>query len=415
MHSLNLNAQTVLRLAVPPHTQCNELRHPLGKRAALVHEFYQVLGVRSEAADEEVKTAFRRLVKQLHPDLHPGDADRERRFQAVVRAYETLSDRQSRMAYDADLRNQRFLRRWKFRANAMTVIAAFSLTVSVGLHWRVLSQVILPAGEHTSQLARNESKAEGVLSFVQGTSPQAAEELGGAEVPIKKPERNAEPSSAPQDYSFANELVDGSPAITAIAEASSMHSLAMADLVLPPDPNIETAALQSSLPNKSIEPTAERSPALLDQAPVNEPVSGPPAITATAEAPSLQALAVADLDTAHSPANEPPQRSEPQAGAKGRSGSEAGWWIILGSFDVTETDSATTLISAGVRRASGAAQRCGMGTFNDFSAKFRGFAPGYMVVVIGPFADKAEAARSQQRVNGCIARTYVKYAQHLGE
>jgi len=411
MHSLNLNAQSVLRLPVPPHTQCNELRHPLGKRAALVHGFYQVLGVRSEAADEEVKTAFRRLVKQLHPDLHPGDADRERRFQAVVCAYETLSDRQARLAYDADLRNQRFLRRWKFRANAMTVIAAFSLTVSVGLHWQVLSQVILPAGGHSSQLARNESTAEGVLSFVQGASPQAAAELGGAEVPIKIPELTAEP----QDHSFANELGDGSPAITATAEASAMHSLALADLDLPPDPSIETAALQSSLPNKSIEPTAELSSARQDHAPVNEPVSGPPAITATGEAPSLQPLAVADLNSARSPANETPQSSEPQAVAKGQSSSGAGWWIILGSFDVNETDSATTLISAGVRRASGAARRCGLGTFNDFSEKFRGFAPGYMVVVIGPFADKAEAARSQQRVNGCIARTYVKYAQHLGE
>ena len=73
-----------------------------------------------------------------------------------------------------------------------------------------------------------------------------------------------------------------------------------------------------------------------------------------------------------------------------------------------------TMVATGVRRASCAAHRCGMGTFNDLSSKFRGFAPGYMVVVIGPFTDKAEAARSQQRLNGCIAKTYVKYAQHLG-
>jgi hypothetical protein len=56
-----------------------------------------------------------------------------------------------------------------------------------------------------------------------------------------------------------------------------------------------------------------------------------------------------------------------------------------------------------------------MDAFNDFSSNFRGFAPGYMVVVIGPFADKVEAARSRQQVNGCVSRTYVKYAQHLGE
>jgi hypothetical protein len=50
------------------------------------------------------------------------------------------------MAYDAGWKNQRLLRRWQFRANAMTVVAAFSLTVSVGLHRGVLSRA-LAAGE----------------------------------------------------------------------------------------------------------------------------------------------------------------------------------------------------------------------------------------------------------------------------
>jgi hypothetical protein len=56
-----------------------------------------------------------------------------------------------------------------------------------------------------------------------------------------------------------------------------------------------------------------------------------------------------------------------------------------------------------------------MSAFNDFSSKFRGFAPGYMVVVVGLFAEKVDAARSQQQVKGCVSGTYVKYAQHLGE
>ena len=121
-----------------------------------MHELYQVLGVRSDATDEEIKATFRRLAKQLHPDLHPGDADAERRLQQVIRAYETLSDRPSRMAYDAGLANQRLLRRWRFRANAMTVVAAFALTVSVGLHWRVLGEAILSPGEHQALLTGTE-------------------------------------------------------------------------------------------------------------------------------------------------------------------------------------------------------------------------------------------------------------------
>ena len=73
------------------------------------------------------------------------------------------------------------------------------------------------------------------------------------------------------------------------------------------------------------------------------------------------------------------------------------------------------MVASNVRQASGAAHRCGMSAFNDFSSKFRGFAPGYMVVVVGPFAEKVDAARSQKQVKGCVSGTYVKYAQHLGE
>ena len=64
-----------------------------------MHDPYQVLGVRSGAADEEIKAAFRHLAKQLHPDLHPADAGADQRFQEIVRAYETLSAPQSRSAY----------------------------------------------------------------------------------------------------------------------------------------------------------------------------------------------------------------------------------------------------------------------------------------------------------------------------
>src|SRR5262245_44649820 len=393
-----------------------------GRGQPLVHEFYQVLGVRTEAADEEIKTAFRRLAKQLHPDLHPGDADTQRRFQAVIRAYETLSDRQSRMAYDAGLKNQRLLRRWQFRANAMTLVAAFSLTVSVGLHWEVLSQAIQPASDRTARLASNEShpatsgKAEGASSPLQGASPHVTEEREDPAVPNKKPELHAELTSALQDHSSVT-VVNGSSAKVATAEATSSRSPALADLALAPDPTNETTALPPSLPNKMPELNAERSSALWNHASATELVDGSSAKVATTEATSSQFPALANLEPALYATSETIalQPSLPEGSAMAQSGSGAGWWIILGSFDVGQGESAATLIASGVRQASGAAQRCGMGAFNDFSAKFRGFAPGYVVVVIGPFSDKAEAARSRQRVNGCVSGTYVKYAQHLAE
>jgi len=326
-----------------------------------MHELYQVLGVRSGAADEEIKAAFRRLAKQLHPDLHPGDAGAERRLQVVLRAYETLSDRASRMAYDAGLANQRSMRRWRYRANAMTVLTVFALTVSVGLHWRILSEALLPAGEHPARLAGNETrtdmstKAEGVsFSPMHGGLPQLAEQRGDA-APDKSPEPKAE-HHALLDHSSANEFVDASLAKPTTAEPPALQSLQLGD------------------------------------------------------------LASSDLTLASAKKTTGPQSSEPQAPNKSQSRIGAGWWVIVGSFNVGEADSATTtLIGSDVRRVSGAAHRCGMGAFNDFSSKFRGFAPGYMVVVIGPFADKADAARSQQQLKGCVSGTYVKYAQHLGE
>jgi curved DNA-binding protein CbpA len=378
-----------------------------------VHELYKVLGVRSAAADEEIKTAFRRLAKQLHPDLHPGDADTERRFQHVIRAYETLSDRRSRMAYDAGLKSQRLLRRWQFRANAMTLVAAFSLTVSVGLHWGTLSRAILPAGEDMARLASKESqtatsgKAEGISSPGQGASLHAAAERGDAAA-LKSAELNAEPSSALQGHSSANELTEELSANPMTPEAPPLQFLTLADLDLAYRPANEMPPPQRSVRNKSPELNAELSSPLQDQSSTNE-IAELSAKPMPSEASSLT-LALAELDL--SPTNEmlTPQRSVSKAHKKAQSGSGAGWWVILGSFNVDEGDSA-----AGVRRATGAARRCGMDAFNDLSLKFRGFAPGYMVVVIGPFADKVDAARSRQQVNGCVSGTYVKYAQHLGQ
>ena len=132
------------------------------------------------------------------------------------------------MAYDAGLAHQRSLKRWRFRANVMTVVTAFALTVSVGLHWRVLSEAILPAGEHRAHTTMSD-KVEGASSSMQGTSLQAAEERGDA-APNKSPEANSEPSYAHLDLSSASELVVGSFAKPTTVEAPSLQSLPVADL-----------------------------------------------------------------------------------------------------------------------------------------------------------------------------------------
>ena len=63
-------------------------------------DYYQILGVKRDATEKDVKKAYRRLARKYHPDLNPGDKSAEEKFKEINTAYEVLSDTEKRKKYD---------------------------------------------------------------------------------------------------------------------------------------------------------------------------------------------------------------------------------------------------------------------------------------------------------------------------
>lgn len=63
-------------------------------------DYYSILGVKRDASESEIKKAYRKLARQHHPDVNPGDKSAEAKFKKINEAYEVLSDKENRQKYD---------------------------------------------------------------------------------------------------------------------------------------------------------------------------------------------------------------------------------------------------------------------------------------------------------------------------
>ena len=106
-------------MAVPEHSRSAYLKSALRQLVPSMVNYYESLKVSPKASRTEIKSAYRRLARKLHPDKNNGSEETARAFAVIAEAYEVLSNAKERAAYD-----QRILQALDILAGANDLQAA---------------------------------------------------------------------------------------------------------------------------------------------------------------------------------------------------------------------------------------------------------------------------------------------------
>jgi hypothetical protein len=205
--------------------------------------YYEVLGLRPGANDEDVKQAFRELAKVLHPDRNPGDPEAERRFKLVNTAYEALKDAARRRAYDEWLAFARKHERSRLAqwGRLAAVIAVLLVGPSLALYWAlVVLDIVGPRKERDTVSTAIQTPAREGKSAAR-PSPPAKDETARLQNP-QPPASAPSPRPAPPAPSRTGESVAVLAAPPVIDTPSTPDATASIDASKRADSDLEEPA-----------------------------------------------------------------------------------------------------------------------------------------------------------------------------
>jgi curved DNA-binding protein CbpA len=200
-------------------------------------DFYRTLGVSKRASSTEIKAAFRKLAKALHPDCNAGDMVAVRQFTAVHHAYTILLNAESRAAYDGYLERVRASAeleaaeasgrgQWSFwrevaTTTAATIVLTACVVAGISIWQRTRGLQHDQAMQPSSQAMRPSSASVNALVPLTLSRQELAEVLFGSEPAPEAGKATAQSGTAPAAARQSSPRSTASDASTSVANPAS--------------------------------------------------------------------------------------------------------------------------------------------------------------------------------------------------